>query len=180
MYCPKCATENLDTARYCRACGTDISLVPQAMTGRLPVAEDASDDLSDDRSRKRRRKDKGPMSMEKSITNIFVGLGFLFAALALSRSPAGMFWWYWMLIPAFTTMGGGVAGLVRARREGQRGLPMAGPAMASSLPPARVSALPPRNTSEIMQPPSITENTTRHLGAEAPTRQIGESNNNQG
>jgi hypothetical protein len=181
MYCPKCATENLETARYCRACGTDISLVPQAMTGRLPVAvEEARDDASHDWSRKGRRKNKGPMSMEKSITNIFMGLGFLALSLALSRSPVGMFWWYWMLIPAFSMLGGGVAGLVRARREEQRGLPMAGPVVASNLPPARVSALPPRNTSEIMQPPSITEGTTRHLGAEAPTRHIGESNNNKG
>jgi hypothetical protein len=159
----------------------DISLVPQAMTGRLPVeAAESSDDSSQNWSRKRRRKDKGPMSMEKSITNIFVGLGFLFVALALSRSPAGMFWWYWMLIPAFSMMGGGVAGLVRSRREERRGLPMAGPVVPSSLPPARASALPPRNTSEIMQPPSITEGTTRHLGAEAPTRHIGDSSNNQG
>jgi hypothetical protein len=181
MYCPKCATENLDTARYCRACGTDISLVPQAMTGQLPVAvEDASDDDSHDWSKKRKRKSKGPMSMEKSITNIFGGLGFLALALALSRSPVGAFWWFWMLIPAFSMLGGGVAGLVRARRLEQRALPTAGPVVVSNLPPARVSALPPRNTSEILQPPSITEGTTRHLGAEAPTRHIGESNSNQG
>jgi hypothetical protein len=180
MYCPKCATENLDTARYCRACGLDISLVPQAMTGRLPVQAESSDDASRDRSRKRGRKDKGPMSMEKSVTNIFMGLGLLFVALALSRSPAGMFWWYWMLIPAFSMLGGGVAGLLRVRREEPRGLPSAGPVISSSLPPARASALPPRNTSEMMQPPSITEGTTRHLGAEAPTRHIGESNSNQG
>jgi hypothetical protein len=156
--------------------------VPQALTGRLPVAvEEESEDESHDWSRKdkRKRKNKGPMSMEKSITNIFMGLGFLALSLALSRSPVGMFWWYWMLIPAFSMLGGGVAGLVRARREEQRRLPTAGPIVASTLPPARVSALPPRNTSEIMQPPSITEGTTRHLGAEAPTRHIGESNNNQ-
>jgi hypothetical protein len=180
MYCPKCATENLETARYCRACGTDISLVPQALTGHLPAAvEEESDDDSHDWSGKRKRKNKRPMSMEKSITNIFMGLGFLALALALSRSPVGMFWWYWMLIPAFSMMGGGVAGLVRARREEQRRFPAAGPMVASTLPPARASALPPRNTSEILQPPSITEGTTRHLGAEAPTRHIGESNSNQ-
>lgn len=176
MYCPKCATENLETARYCRACGTDISLVPQAITGRLPVTQSAGEDEDQNWfGMHRRRKNRVPQSMEKSVVNIFVGLGFLFVSLALSRSPIGMFWWFWLLIPAFTTLGGGVAGVLRARREEQRPLPPAAPAMSAVLPPSRASALPPRDTSEIMQPPSITEGTTRHLGVEAPTRHTGES-----
>ncbi|MFN2482444.1 MAG: zinc-ribbon domain-containing protein, partial [Pyrinomonadaceae bacterium] len=41
MFCPKCAAHNLDEAKFCRACGADISLVPQALTGQLaPVGED--------------------------------------------------------------------------------------------------------------------------------------------
>lgn len=179
MYCPKCATENLDAAHYCRACGTDISLVPQALTGQLPVAETAREvEELDHRGRRRRGRDKIPPTMEKSITNIFIGLGFICASLALSRTLFGAMWWFWLLIPAFTTMGGGVAGLVRARREERRhaALPKQRPAAAavtSSLPPARPSALPPRDTSEILQPPSVTEGTTRHLGTEAPTQHIG-------
>jgi hypothetical protein len=140
MYCPKCATENLNTARYCRSCGTDISLVPQALTGQLPLTE-ASVEQARDWSSRRKRKDKVPATLEGSVRNIFVGLGFLFVALALSRTPAGMFWWYWMLIPAFSMMGGGVAGLLRARGEAQRRLPFAGPITgptdANVLPPAR-------------------------------------------
>ncbi|MDQ3650266.1 MAG: zinc-ribbon domain-containing protein [Acidobacteriota bacterium] len=38
MYCPSCAVQNVEGASYCRACGANISLVPQAMTGRLPEA----------------------------------------------------------------------------------------------------------------------------------------------
>ena len=39
------------------------------------------------------------------------------------------------------------------------------------LQPRRVETLPSPQTSELMQPtPSVTEGTTRHLGAEAPTR----------
>ncbi|MGH9956462.1 MAG: zinc-ribbon domain-containing protein, partial [Pyrinomonadaceae bacterium] len=33
MFCPKCAAQNLDGASYCRVCGANISLVPQAITG---------------------------------------------------------------------------------------------------------------------------------------------------
>ena len=35
MFCPKCATQNLDGASFCRACGANISLVPQALTGQM-------------------------------------------------------------------------------------------------------------------------------------------------
>src|SRR5882762_3876555 len=45
MYCPKCATENIDSARFCRACRANLSLVPQALSGHVreetPDAEDA-------------------------------------------------------------------------------------------------------------------------------------------
>src|ERR1051326_6573590 len=41
-FCPKCATQNLDGASFCRGCGANISLVPQALTGQMvqpPPAE---------------------------------------------------------------------------------------------------------------------------------------------
>jgi hypothetical protein len=45
---------------------------------------------------------------------------------------------------------------------------------AAAPPPQSAGELPRRNTAElVMPPPSVTEGTTRHLGAEAPTRHIG-------
>ena len=35
MFCPKCATQNLDGASFCRGCGANISLVSQALTGQM-------------------------------------------------------------------------------------------------------------------------------------------------
>jgi len=35
MFCPKCATQNVDGAHFCRSCGANISLVPQALTGQI-------------------------------------------------------------------------------------------------------------------------------------------------
>ena len=40
MFCPKCASQNIDGASFCRVCGANISLVPQALSGQLPVAND--------------------------------------------------------------------------------------------------------------------------------------------
>ena len=39
MFCPKCATQNLDGASFCRTCGANISLVPQALTGQMSAMD---------------------------------------------------------------------------------------------------------------------------------------------
>ena len=31
MYCPRCATQNLDGAKFCRACGTNLETVALAL-----------------------------------------------------------------------------------------------------------------------------------------------------
>ena len=46
MFCPKCAAQNADDAKFCRACGTDISLVPQAVTGQLAERLSREDDYT--------------------------------------------------------------------------------------------------------------------------------------
>jgi hypothetical protein len=181
MYCPQCATDNLDNASFCRGCGSNISLVPQALTGTLPAAADSAEDDDDSRDarRRRRRKDKSkrPPSIEHGIKNIFMGIAFIIVALSVGIfAKGGHDWWFWMLIPAFAMLGGGVAELARLKLEKDAGLP-AVPRQAT-LPAApvaqqRPSVLPPRNTGEMIpQPPSVTERTTRHLGVERPARQV--------
>ncbi len=171
MFCPKCATQNTDGARFCRSCGADVSLVSQAMTGNMPAAYPArTDDDDDERSQRRRRRDKHP-SCEGGIRNIFVGIGFLCVAVALAYSPIGRMWWYWMLIPGFSMIGGGVAEYMRSKNA-QREIPAQPNQSPAQMPRSAFAGdLPPRSTSELMpQPPSVTEGTTRHLGAEGPTK----------
>ena len=38
MFCPKCGTQNPETGRFCRSCGTDLGNVSQALTGQLQPA----------------------------------------------------------------------------------------------------------------------------------------------
>ena len=157
MYCPKCATENSDETKFCRSCGSNLSLVPQALTGRLPEA----------RSGRRRHRDRdraldpaNPATLANGITKAFMGLGFLFVSLAVfAFAPAGRIWWFWMLIPAFTMLGKGISEIVSFKYGPNLTQGTSKPAMP---PVAHTGELPARSEA-IFSPPSVTEQTTRHL-----------------
>jgi len=172
MFCPKCATQNADDAKYCRSCGTDISLVSQAVTGHLAERLAVEEDTRDSRRRRRGRGDKGPPSIERAVKSFFMGLAFIFVAFSVKIwAPAGSIWWFWMFIPAATMLADGVATYMRIVEDKKKLAPSPYvPAQASVPPPQRVSVLPPRHTGEMVPPPSITEGTTRHLNVPAARR----------
>lgn len=176
MYCPQCATENPETASFCRGCGANIRLVPQALHGNLPAAVKQEEEEDSFAERVRGRAKRGA-SLEHAVKNIFKGIGFVLVAFAAAEyMPGARFWSFWLLIPAFTLIGGGLAELVRFQMKKKAELPQ--PAMRTAMPSAATaaaasqSALPARDTAELIPPPSITENTTRHLDAELPARHL--------
>jgi hypothetical protein len=167
MFCPKCATQNLDGASYCRSCGANVSLVPHALSGHLPQA---ADDVEGGR-RGRKRHGRREVSLEHAFKNAFMGIAFLLIAIALAFSRMGTGWWFWMLIPAFSMMGTGIAQYIRIKEREKHALRSGGIGSIGIQQPPRVAEIPARNTGELLAPPpSVTEGTTRHLGAEAPTR----------
>lgn len=173
MFCPKCATQNVDGASFCRVCGANISLIPHALTGQLPQAEPLEEIGFGSRSR--RRHGRRELSLDHAFKNVFMGVAFLCVALALAFSRVGTGWWFWMLIPAFSMMGTGVAQYIRIKEREKRAVPGLPMQQQSFQPPQPVASFPARATGELVsQPPSVTEGTTRHLGAEAPTRHFDE------
>ena len=163
MFCPKCATQNLEGASFCRGCGANISLVPQALTGQIVPPQ--PDEVEDFHSRRRRRRDK-EVSLDHAFKNIFMGFAFLMIAIALSRT-IGQGWWFWMLLPAFSMMGTGIAQYIRVRERERRASLAPPPPMGHTFPEQ------PRPPGELRAPvASVTEGTTRHLGVEAPTRHL--------
>ena len=170
MFCPKCATQNLDGASFCRGCGANISLVSQALTGQMtqpqPPAEQEVDEGGAFCSPRRRRGKE--LTLDTAFKNAFLGVAFLIISIALSRT-IGQGWWFWMLIPAFSLMGTGLAQYIRVRESMKQ---------SSLVPPPmqRSFSEPPRHREELRPPvASVTEGTTRHLGVEAPTRHLDAS-----
>lgn len=148
MFCPKCATQNADGASFCRGCGANISLVPQALTGQIARQGEETSVASEGHGRRRGRE----VTLDSAFKNMFMGFAFLIIAIILSRT-IGQYWWFWMLLPAFSLMGTGVAQFIRIREREKH---------AALAPPS----LPPRTTEQPLMPPpvsSVTEGTTRHL-----------------
>jgi len=149
MYCPKCGIQTTDTAAFCRGCGSNLSLVPQALTGNLGLTGKPSG-----------QKQKKIRTMAEGITTIFSGLGFVAVAFAtLYFAPAGRLWWYWLLIPAFTLMGSGLAIIA----EIKLGQPQPVTPQPQVTPPQNTGQIGVGEPYRIAPPPSVIEATTRHL-----------------
>lgn len=162
MFCPKCGQQNPENGKFCRGCGTDLGNVTNALSA-PPVSQSLVD-----------KKGK-PVSWEGAITKFATGFAFLAIAIVLgvTNMAGGRVWWFWMLIPAFTMIGSGVAQYVQLKKAEKGLLPQtpieskpnltAGPNTA--LPPAQTSWVTPESrykTGDLV-PPSVTDGTTRHL-----------------
>ena len=173
MFCPRCATQNLDDAKFCRACGADIHLVPQALAGLLPAAA-AKAEGGGKVEKKKKKDEKDPKLLEKGMENIFVGVAFLIIFLAGLLWFRGAFMiWIWFIIPALACAGEGLGQLMRSRREyrllmsGAR--PVApGDVDVQQFPRTSFGELAAPDTSDMAESPfSVTEATTRHLASRA-------------
>ncbi|HJR05733.1 MAG TPA: zinc ribbon domain-containing protein [Pyrinomonadaceae bacterium] len=170
MYCPRCAANNLDDAKFCRACGADIRLVPQALQGTLPasVGTDKGEALA--RSKEKKRK---PATVDAGLKNIFQGIGLLIIFLIGLFVFRGAFWvTIWFIIPALGSFGEGIGQLIRAGQERQRltttTTDFGGQVRTAPLASASgFKELASPDTAEIVSnpPASVTEMTTRHLDA---------------
>lgn len=165
MFCPKCAVQNIDGAHFCRACGANLSLIPQALAGQLTAAP------VEELGRGRRRRGSRAPSLDEGVRTLVMGFGFIAVAIALAiwgGQVGASVWWFWMLIPAFAMLGKGISEIVRVNQL--KSSSQMQPQIPYGAPPQN---LPSSNTNELRpSAPSVTEGTTRHLGTEAATRQF--------
>jgi hypothetical protein len=175
MFCPKCGADNAEAASFCRGCGSNISLVPQALTGTLETPRPTGDlKLSRgerreiERELRRARKGRKPASVEGAVVPFFGGIGFIVVALAIMLfMPGGHMWGFWMFIPAFFMIGSGVSEYLRWKEQQKATrLPGHAPPLSVPAPPQRAATLAPpprRDTTEFYPPGSVTEGTTKLL-----------------
>ena len=162
MFCPKCGTQNPEVGKFCRSCGTDLGNVSDALTGNLSRPVQIMD-----------RKGR-PISYEKAIVKMFTGLAFIAVVVALAFTQRGYPWWFWMLIPGFSSLGAGVAQYIQLSKleKGNRGFTSSmqptfvPPPSNPSLPPTQTDYVSPSTESRYktgdLVPPSVTDSTTRH------------------
>jgi hypothetical protein len=157
MFCPKCGTQNPETGRFCRSCGSDLGGISGALT---PSPRQVLD-----------RKGK-PISWESVISKMGTGLAFIVIAFILGATHMGAGWWFWLLIPGFGSLGAGIAQLIQMKEASKSGAGVIAPQQVSlpqqpevALPPAQTNWAPVESkykTGDLV-PPSVTDATTRHL-----------------
>ena len=151
MYCPNCGTDNGETFKFCRKCGTNLLVISKTLSGEIsPYIP---------RRLHNRSRDESP-SIEKCISHLFMGIAFLLVSLAsFEFAPEGKIWFFWFLIPAFALMGKGIGELVKLRFGGS--LAAKGP-QSQELPLQQKEELLPQGYPDHI-PASVTEGTTRTL-----------------
>lgn len=180
MFCPKCGIKNPESGKFCRSCGTDLSPVSEALAGRSgnkmqnfggmfePIQPLQPMSLSG-------RKGKA-ISWESMLSTVFTGLAFLIISIILgvTNMAGGQHWWFWLLIPGFAMLGTGLAQYIQLRKSERLSVPPFEQTKAAeslnnpsgaNLPPIQTDYIAPdsRYKTGDLVPPSVIENTTRHL-----------------
>ncbi len=177
MFCPKCGIQNPETGKFCRSCGTDIGVVTDILTGKLPIADGNAFALAKLENTGKPPKHPDEICAE-GIREFFGGAGFVAVAIILAFTGliGGKVWWFWLLIPAGFMIGSGIANMWKAKRITKRLESTTNQSTANQpnflSQPQVNAALPPTNT-EYVAPethfktgdlvPSVTDGTTRHL-----------------
>jgi Na+-transporting methylmalonyl-CoA/oxaloacetate decarboxylase gamma subunit len=141
------------------------------MSGQLPQSEASEGELHLGvhhlgRHHHRKKELSPENNVDHAMTELFTGIGFVAAAIAiLIYVPSGVFWWWSFLIPALALIGAGVGKYLRWREEQRKqaspDLPTNQPVAYQYFAPSPALSAP--TTSELIKPSSVTEHTTRHL-----------------
>jgi hypothetical protein len=185
MFCPKCGTENPESGRFCRSCGTNLSNVPAALnhvqlpqTIVDPTAQYSRRELRNLRKIERHLNSNNPIELwGHGVNKLVGGVGFLVISIVLLATNiiGGHGWWWVFLFPAFSMIAAGISSLAKARHIESRSVAVTTApdkpeinGLNSALPPSRTEYVKPQQsiyqTGDLVQSQtSVTEGTTRHL-----------------
>ena len=177
MYCPRCAAQNLDGAKFCRACGTNLETVALALAQQLDPAQlsKAAAKKAEAAKSKLEKRSEGLTSLVRAAglisASVLVG-----AALALfSNKPDWIIIWMifagWMACWGVMWLVTGIAALIESifmplqigQTAGEFAAPTAPLRSMDDQEMLPTSAPPKRSL------PSVTERTTELLNEQHPT-----------
>jgi hypothetical protein len=178
MYCPRCATQNLDDAKFCRACGTNLETVALALSDEYRPAKPSKGKGKAEKPAK-----SWPEKRSEGVKNVVEGAGLLAAAILIgvalglfSNQPDWIFVWLvfvgWMACWGVISLISGIGDVLEAkfmmRQTGQ--MTSGTDAPEAQLPSANNPAmLPERSAAHNLFPTSVTEHTTEPLIKQPPT-----------
>jgi len=179
MYCPHCAAQNIDDAKFCRTCGSDLEIISLAL----------SDPAALRTRQKAQEPDKPANRLEKRIEGVqhtIQGISLLAVTMVIGAALARflphdvpwiliwMVFFGWLAVWGAFALAAGLGALMEARIRLRHGEPavaeLAGPTTSELLPPAQemptIAKVPA--TGEMSPPVSVTERTTDLLGKRTP------------
>ena len=174
MFCPKCGTQNPEAGKFCRGCGTDLGTVSDALAGKTSNKMQGFGATMQVQPMNLMNHKGKPISLESALGKLFMGIAFLIVTIVLAFTGRASQWWFWMLIPSFAMIGSGVAQYIQLKNTTTaQQAPLPSQLAQNQFPAAQNSALPPTQTAYVapesryktgdLVPPSVTDNTTRHL-----------------
>ena len=192
MFCPKCGTQNPETGKFCRSCGTDLSNISEALTGKSVAKPrhfgmiEPIQPLRFGTEDAKRRSDPNEVYAD-GIKGILSGTGFFIMSMILLFTGVanGRTWWWAMLFPAFIGLSKGISDYLKSKRMetsriGYSSQPPAEfdqPKTNAGLPSSHADYVSPGETkykTGDLVPPSVTDSTTKllDLDSEGQTRAL--------
>ncbi len=160
MYCPNCGNQNLENAKYCRACGCDLETVALAVSNKLAAPSNWMEQYGEGKS-----KVVG--------SSIMLGGALLIWLVPSMMIPDIMGWtaiWAvffgWLAIWGIISLGSNLGSMLKAKTMLKEMRKATGSGERSGLSRAPDNYQLPNSsysTDQLQSPPSVTEHTTKFL-----------------
>lgn len=179
MYCPKCSQQQVsDEMRFCSRCGFSLTAVRELIASDSALVERVAEAQAGQPSRSQRGVRKGAYMMLASlvlalVVGLLTAVDDVFAVLLLLPVLCFVIGFVRVLYGVFfaekrTPLVKGTASQSHSAIPGQLGTPTRSPELsAPRVAPIESFTAPRVETAEMVQPRSVTENTTRLLDEES-------------
>src|ERR1700682_3301054 len=133
MYCPHCAAQNIDDAKFCRACGSDLEIISLALTDPSGLRAKIGKNKEEPPKKPKNRLETRIEGVRNTIQGAFMLLATLVIGVALALFvPSDIPWIFiwmvffgWLAVWGAFSVAGGLGGLVESRMMLRQGEPVA-------------------------------------------------------